>query len=328
MKRQGKKLFVGILSLAVLSCAPVLANGVEEAGSNNTAIGSASVNVRGSDNTAYSSGAEVLGGSENVAIGSAKVTIRGNDNEATAIGALVIGGTGNLAMGTDYQTINGDGQSSGDRYGYGAKTGYGDYNTSVGSNSFSGGYSESAPSNYNTAIGHKAIAVGGNSVALGAGSIASQADTVSVGRSADDEGGQYNRRITNVAPGYYGTDAVNINQLRNVDSKVDRVGASAAAFSALAPLAYDPKEPTQYAAGIGTYNGTGAFAVGVYHYTKPDIMLNAAISISNDGWEKHARVGISWRTGGAKAKEIAPAVEPKESIEDRVKRILEENKTE
>lgn len=179
-----------------------------------------------------------------------------------------------------------------------------------------------------TAIGLNSQANENWSVALGAYSIADRPLSVSVGGVDPENGQPFQRQITNVAPGTYGTDAVNMNQLRTVNSKVDRVGASAAAFSALAPLAYDPKEPTQYSAGIGTYNGTGAFAVGVYHYTKPDVMLNAAISISNDGWEKHARVGISWRTGGSKAKEIAPAVEPKESIEDRVKRILEENKVE
>lgn len=335
MKKQSKKLLVMTLSLAMLICTPVFANGVEDqdtVSNNNKAIGAASANVHGSKNKADSIGAAINGGSENVAIGVSKITIHGNKNEVGAIGALVEGGTGNTSIGTADMTVKGDNQSA---VGFGAKTGHGDYNTAVGSYTVAGG-SKEAPSSYNTAYGSYAEATGGestaigagakatgySSVAIGAGSVATEAGTVSVGNS------EYQRRIVNVAPGIYDTDAVNMSQLRTLGDKVDRVGASAAAFSALAPLPYDPKEPTQYSAGIGTYNGTGAVALGVYHYTNPDVMLNAAISISNDGWEKHARVGISWRTGGSKAKEITPAVEPKESIVDRVQRILDENKAE
>ncbi|KYZ76563.1 hypothetical protein AXX12_09035 [Anaerosporomusa subterranea] len=253
--------------------------------------------------------------------------VAGNGDYNTAVGvAGVIGNNiifGDLVPVDEYNNghmgygSRAEGGTSNRAIGYGAWA-VGTKNTAMGASSQALGFE-------NTAVGFESYASGGGkigSVAIGAHSIATEPDTVSVGQPG------YERRIMNVAPGINGTDAVNMNQLRVVDDKVDRVGASAAAFSALAPLAYDPKEPTQYSAGIGTYNGTAAFAVGVYHYTQPDVMLNAAIGISNDGWEKQARVGISWRTGGSKAKEIAPAVEPKESIEDRVKRILEENKTE
>lgn len=300
------KRIVSLLAICLsLTLTPVWANGSDDV-SNNTIKDVVGAYAGNGDNNTAIGVAGVIGNNiifgdlipademNNAHAGNGS-RAEGTANRAYGSGAMAVGDN-NTAMGADSRAL-------------------GTANTALGYGSYADGFAS-------TAIGAGAKADAAGSVALGAGSVASEAGTVSVGNS------EYQRRIVNVAPGIYGTDAVNMNQLRTVDSKVDRVGASAAAFSALAPLAYDPKEPTQYAAGIGTYNGTGAFAVGVYHYTKPDIMLNAAISISNDGWEKHARVGISWRTGGAKAKEIVPAVEPKESIEDRVKRILEENKTE
>src|SRR5262249_9156227 len=60
-----------------------------------------------------------------------------------------------------------------------------------------------------TALGSNSLvqAAAFNSVALGQGSIATQPQTVSVGIP----GGE--RRITNVAPGIFNTDAVNVTQL-------------------------------------------------------------------------------------------------------------------
>jgi autotransporter adhesin len=315
LNKYSKLLVIG-LSVAILSVSPVFASGTGGQDSdNNQAAGSASSSVNGNGYNATSIGASIQGGSQNVAIGVSHQIITGNSGsmeDIFGVGGLTADGDGNTAIGVNSQVTSGNDNKA---IGFGAQAGGGNNNTAIGRMT-------SAIGESTTAIGAGASATGVGSVALGAGSVATEAGTVSVGNS------QYQRRITNVAPGIYSTDAVNMSQLRTLDDKVNRVGASAAAFSALAPLPYDPKEPTQYSAGIGTYNGTAAFAVGVYHYTQPDIMLNAAIGISNDGWEKQARVGISWRTGGSKAKEIAPAVEPKESIADRVKRILDENKAE
>ncbi|MDF2500650.1 MAG: hypothetical protein K0Q77_1364 [Anaerosporomusa subterranea] len=310
--RRIKSAILSGICFAMLTFAPALANGTEGQNSNNQATGGASSEVNGAGITATSIGAWVQGGNQNVAVGASFQVVGGTNNDVLGYGGLTAAGDGNTAIGVNAQVISG---SDNKAIGFGAQAGGGNYNTAIGRMT-------SAVGDSTTAIGAGASATGGGSVALGAGSVATEAGTVSVGN------GEYQRRIVNVAPGIYNSDAATMGQLRTVDDKVDRVGASAAAFSALAPLAYDPKEPTQYAAGIGTYNGTGAFALGLYHYTQPDVMLNAAISISNDGWEKHARVGISWRTGGSKAKEIAPAVEPKESIVDRVKKILDENKAE
>lgn len=218
------------------------------------------------------------------------------DNGAEAIG------TDNTAIGTGAFAYGGKDTDIPD----------GGRNTAIGRSSIAYGYD-------NTAIGAGAVAYGGNSVALGNGSIANESNTVSVG-SPDHE-----RRIMNVAPGYYDTDAVNMSQLRSVDNKVNRVGSIAMAMSGLAPLPYDPKDPTQYSAAYGTYNGTGAVALGVYHYTKPTVMYNMAVAMSDDKWEKSARFGVTWRTGGAKPKVLTPTAVKKtdeQTLDSGVKIIL------
>lgn len=282
-------------------------------------------------NTISSIGAIVENGDKNTAVGASVVIATGGGNEVSTIGAFAGMGDGNTAIGYDSQIISGYNNKA---IGFGAQAGggndntaigrhasaiHGDSNTAMGAYSFAGGTGDSSKSTLNTAIGYGAQAATGNSVALGAYSVADRPNSVSVGSYGNE------RQITNLAPGVYDTDAVNMSQLRGVDDKVDRVGALALAFSALAPLPYDPKEPTQYSAGMGTYNGTNAVAIGIYHYTKPNVMINAAIGISSEGWEKSARFGVSWRTGGPKQKEVIPAVAPapKKGIVERVKAILE-----
>jgi hypothetical protein len=316
-----KKIIISGLCAAMFLCLPAfaLATEAEVDTSNNQAIGEANTSAAGNDNIGISIGAEITGGSQNVAVGYSTQVINGSLNNAENYGALIIGGgTGNTAIGTNAQVING---TSLEAVGYGAAAGWGNNNTAIGNHAYAGGnvYDRPTPSDNNVAIGHYAEAYGGSSVAIGDHSIANEANTVSVGQP------DYERRIMNVAPGYYDTDAVNMSQLRSLDSKVNRVGSIAIAMSGLAPLPYDPKDPTQYSAAYGTYNGTGAVALGVYHYTKPTVMYNMAVAMSDDRWEKSARFGVTWRTGGAKPKPLTPTTIKKtdeETIDSGVKIIL------
>ncbi|WP_312562427.1 YadA C-terminal domain-containing protein, partial [Anaerospora sp.] len=91
----------------------------------------------------------------------------------------------------------------------------------------------------------------------------------------------------------------------NLSSRVDKVGALASAFSALAPMDYDANEPTQLSVGIGNYGGETAFAAGVYHYVKNDVLLNAAISIC--GSETAGRVGATWKIGHSSSAKASTA---------------------
>lgn len=298
-------------------------------------------------------GGEINSGNNNQIANSTGVVVVQNDSNnvdgssntkssISGTGASIQNGNYNTAIGIGVQIgSSSTGISGTNNTGYGAFAGYGDSNVAVGSNAHAGGgvtqSGQTVISNNNTAIGTGAWATGGtsvaigtnaqayygNSVAIGANSYADRPNSVSVGSYGNE------RQITNLAPGVYDTDAVNMSQLRGVDHKVNRVGAVAVAFSALAPMGYDPKEPTQFTAGMGTYNGTGAIAIGMYRYTNRDVMINGAIAISTDGtgWEKAARFGVTWRTGGPRQQELSPAIpaaQPKEGIVDRVNRILVE----
>ena len=118
-----------------------------------------------------------------------------------------------------------------------------------------------------------------------------------------------NNTITNVAPGINGTDAVNVNQLRNamhsVDGKIADVGAASAAMAGLKPLQYDPLEPTQVLAAFGNYKGSTAAAIGIAHYTNESTMLHMGVSLG--GHDNMVNAGVSYKFGTSDAKKAIPA---------------------
>ena len=118
-----------------------------------------------------------------------------------------------------------------------------------------------------------------------------------------------NNTITNVAPGINGTDAVNVNQLRNamhsVDGKIADVGAASAAMAGLKPLQYDPLEPTQVLAAVGNYKGSTAAAIGIAHYTNESTMLHMGVSLG--GHDNMVNAGVSYKFGTSDAKNAIPA---------------------
>ena len=134
-------------------------------------------------------------------------------------------------------------------------------------------------------------------------------------KSGISAGGQV---IANVAPGVLDTDAVNVSQLKGVTNAVvnisnhvnglgaqmNRVGAQAAAMAGLRHLQYDPLEPTTIMAGVGTYKGQGALALGIAHYKNESTLFHAGASIGSRGDELMANAGVSWKFG-ARADETA-----------------------
>ena len=137
-------------------------------------------------------------------------------------------------------------------------------------------------------------------------------NTVSLTKDGLNNGG---KTISNVGPGVNGTDAVNVNQLKGVTEgmanainsvagETQRVGAHAAAMSALKPIQYDPLEPTQVMAGIGNYRGETAAALGVAHYTSEDTMFHAGVSVGS----RHNMVnaGVTRKFGSSDEKKAIP----------------------
>jgi hypothetical protein len=68
-----------------------------------------------------------------------------------------------------------------------------------------------------------------------------------------------------------------------------------AAYSALAPIGYDPNNRTQISAGIGTYKGKQAFAIGMYRYSSSSVMWT--LGWATTGSENSGRLGITWKLG-------------------------------
>ena len=137
-------------------------------------------------------------------------------------------------------------------------------------------------------------------------------NTVSLTKDGLNNGG---KTISNVGPGVNDTDAVNVNQLKGVTEgmanainsvagETQRVGAHAAAMSALKPIQYDPLEPTQVMAGIGNYRGETAAALGVAHYTSEDTMFHAGVSVGS----RHNMVnaGVTRKFGTSDEKKAIP----------------------
>ena len=125
--------------------------------------------------------------------------------------------------------------------------------------------------------------------------------SVSLTSTGLDNGGN---TITNVAAGVNDTDAVNVSQLKNlahatvnVDSRINRLGAQSAAMAGLRHLQYDPLEPTTVMAGVGTYKGQTALALGVAHYKNESLLFHAGASIGSDPNELMANAGVSWKFG-------------------------------
>ena len=120
-----------------------------------------------------------------------------------------------------------------------------------------------------------------------------------------DNGGN---RITHVAEGIAPDDAVNVSQLRgltqNINNDIANVGANAAALAGLKAIQYDPLEPTQIMAAVGTYRGKQAAALGIAHYKNEDTMFHMGVSIGSD--HTMANVGVTYKFGRTDEKKAVP----------------------
>ena len=116
------------------------------------------------------------------------------------------------------------------------------------------------------------------------------------------------QQMHNLAPGTKDTDAVNVSQLRgttiNINNRINRSGAQAAALAGLQTIQYDPLEPTQVSAGLGYYQGASALALGVNHYKNESTLFHLGASFNGYGSEVMANASVTWKFG-ARADETA-----------------------
>ena len=173
------------------------------------------------------------------------------------------------------------------------------------------------------------------------------------------------RQITGVAAGTEDTDAVNVVQLKKLesnvnekmtgldtrittnaenitvlngrvdvlDTRVDRVGAGAAALAGLHPLDYDPENKWDFAAGYGNYKGANAIAVGAFY--RPDENKMISIGGSFGGGENMVSAGISVKVGqgagistskAAMANEIRDLKEENREMKQEIEDLKEQMK--
>ena len=116
--------------------------------------------------------------------------------------------------------------------------------------------------------------------------------------------------VQDVANTSYANDMILSNRIDNVESRlgdveerIDKVGAMAAAIANLRTMGYDPEAPTEVAVGVGQYKSETGIALGIFHYPNQDFMLSASISTSGD--EVMGGIGATWRIGRKTAEEKA-----------------------
>lgn len=126
-----------------------------------------------------------------------------------------------------------------------------------------------------------------------------------------------NNKITNVADGKENSDAVNVGQLKKSEttinnrldgvenqvvnntnrinklgSRVNKVGAGAAALAALHPMDFDPDDKLTFSAGYGNYAGENAAAIGAYYRPDEKVMFSVAGTVGNG--ENMVNAGVSF----------------------------------
>ena len=118
-------------------------------------------------------------------------------------------------------------------------------------------------------------------------------------------------------------------RLTTVENDVKIVGANAAALAALKPLQYNPGQTTQVMAGVGTYRGKTAVALGAAHYASENLMYHAGVSFGNgNGAMANAGVTIGFGSGegakmnSSKVAELQSAVDRLTAENEQVKAAL------
>ena len=147
----------------------------------------------------------------------------------------------------------------------------------------------------------KNLSVGGNATITGdvtasSYKVGDKTYISAAGINANDQ------KITNVADGSISEgskDAVNGGQLYNVkndlEGKVNKVGANAAAMANLHPMEFDPDSKWNIAAAIGNYGSETAAALGAFYRPNDDVMVNLSTAFGTG--ENMVGGGVSVRLG-------------------------------
>lgn len=84
-------------------------------------------------------------------------------------------------------------------------------------------------------------------------------------------------------------------RINDVNDRVNKVGAMAAAIASLKSIGYNPQAPSEFSIGLGQYKGETGVAMGFFHYPNKNFMIN--VSLSTAGGETMGGIGATWRFG-------------------------------
>ena len=175
----------------------------------------------------------------------------------------------------------------------------------------------------------KDLSVGGN--ASVSGSVTASSYKVGDKTYIDDNGiNANNQKITNVAAGELSAnsmDAVNGSQLyetnrrvSKMDSRINEVGANAAAMANLHPLEFDADSKFNVAAAVGNYKNETATALGLFYRPNEDVMVNLSGTVGSDDNMIGGGVAVRIGRGGNKArnKQMAESAKYVKNLESQV----------
>lgn len=108
------------------------------------------------------------------------------------------------------------------------------------------------------------------------------------------------------------------NRVSDLDNRVNKVGAGAAALAALHPLDFDPDDKWDFAVGYGNYRNANSVAFGAFYRPNEDTMFSLGTNFGNG--ENMFNAGLSFKIGqGSGITTSKTAMAKKiESLEDTV----------
>ena len=114
-----------------------------------------------------------------------------------------------------------------------------------------------------------------------------------------------------------------------LDSRVNKVGAGAAALAALHPMEFDSDNKLSFAAGVGNYRGTNAAAIGAFYRPSEQVMFSISGNMGNG--ENMVNAGVSFaldrpsKTPTSKAALVKTVVAQNEQIAALNETVAEQN---
>ena len=85
------------------------------------------------------------------------------------------------------------------------------------------------------------------------------------------------------------------NRVSNLDNRINKVGAGAAALAALHPLDFNPDDKWDFAVGYGNYRNANSVALGAFYRPNEDTMFSLGTNFGNG--ENMFNAGVSFKIG-------------------------------